>query len=57
MTTQVVGAIVDQNVFEILLKENLPDLHKHLANLGVSCTGEAGCLHVLLSHMGCSRNI
>ncbi|KAL5267016.1 hypothetical protein ACHWQZ_G004158 [Mnemiopsis leidyi] len=32
---KVVGAIVDQNVFEILLKENLPELHKHLANLGV----------------------
>ncbi|XP_063685147.1 TBC1 domain family member 9-like isoform X2 [Bolinopsis microptera] len=32
---KVVGAIVDQNVFEILLKENLPDLHRHLANLGV----------------------
>ena len=32
---KVVGAIVDQNVFEILLKKNLPDLHRHLSKLGV----------------------
>lgn len=33
--TKVVGALVDQGVFEELIEVHLPDLHKKMASLGV----------------------
>lgn len=33
--TKVVGALVDQAVFEVLTEEHIPDLHAHLKELGV----------------------